>query len=354
MRYLTKILSVLTAVTFFSNLSFGMERLFYMLRITPHERSTPTLNIAERNYKVIDVIVIQSYQVNEKGEVTGAVDQRVMNFTKDKNIKLMPLVTNVDFDGAKVAKFLHDTAAQTKAIQALVSECQKHQYQGFQMDFENIAVSNRNNLTIFYQKLAAAMHQAGYQISFAIAPQLTANDATGSAFLAQRYRELSGAYDYKALGQIADFVTLMAYDEHWGDTTPGPVAAYPWVENIIRYAVQYIPPEKISLGIPVYSDFWFTGKPARENFVKPILSQLSYDEIETVMDKYNLQLAWDETTKVPYVLFNYETLNEYIFAENAASFAAKLQLIQKYNLRGFSVWRIGMEDRRIWNVLKNM
>jgi spore germination protein YaaH len=56
---------------------------------------------------------------------------------------------------------------------------------------------------------------------------------------------------------------------------------------------------------------------------------------------------------VPYTFFENGGLFEYIFFEDARSFRAKVDLIKKYKLRGFSAWVLGNEDPKVWEVLEN-
>jgi spore germination protein YaaH len=42
---------------------------------------------------------------------------------------------------------------------------------------------------------------------------------------------------------------------------------------------------------------------------------------------------------------------EWVFLENARSFAAKLALVREKRLRGFSAWVLGGEDPGIWDQL---
>ena len=44
-------------------------------------------------------------------------------------------------------------------------------------------------------------------------------------------------------------------------------------------------------------------------------------------------------------------VNEWVFLEDARSFAAKLALMREKRLRGFSAWVLGREDEEIWTVL---
>jgi spore germination protein YaaH len=43
---------------------------------------------------------------------------------------------------------------------------------------------------------------------------------------------------------------------------------------------------------------------------------------------------------------------EWLYLENARSFAAKLALMREKKLRGFSAWVLGPEDPEIWKALK--
>jgi spore germination protein YaaH len=62
-------------------------------------------------------------------------------------------------------------------------------------------------------------------------------------------------------------------------------------------------------------------------------------------------LAWDAAQQVPYASFQVGGVNEWVFLEDARSFAAKLALMREKRLRGFSAWVLGTEDPEIWDVL---
>ena len=58
-----------------------------------------------------------------------------------------------------------------------------------------------------------------------------------------------------------DLICLMTYDQNTRWTTPGPVAGWQWTLDNINYALQVVPKEKLSLGIPLYGYHWYTGAP---------------------------------------------------------------------------------------------
>ena len=68
---------------------------------------------------------------------------------------------------------------------------------------------------------ARALHEAGFTISAAIVHQT--DDLAGPTgyhrFLADSWR----TFDLAALGKVADFLSVMSYDQHTRRTPPGPV-----------------------------------------------------------------------------------------------------------------------------------
>ncbi len=333
--------------------AWGMENVAYMLR----GDATDTIMTYDKqladfkaNANAINIIIPQAYQIDGQGGLWGGVDPAMLADAKLHHVKVMPMVTDYDYDESNLQKLLKNPDAQKRAIQYLVDACKKNQYYGYQIDFEHIPFAQKDAFSQFYQSAAKALHENRCAISVAIIPR-TSDDPGDSFYLKSKFENWSGAYDYKVLGENSDFVTIMAYEQHGGITTPGPVAGAPWVDAIVKYALKYIPPQKISLGIAVNSSHWFTSKTGEG--IRSTANDVSYDEAMSLVNKYNAQLQWDNVQKVSHAVYNYNQLNEFVFVENKKSMAAKIALIDKYHLRGISIWRLGVEDPKIWSLLDN-
>src|SRR5947209_19139745 len=70
----------------------------------------------------------------------------------------------------------------------------------------------------------------------------------------------SDGYDLTMLGQAADQVVWMAYDQHTASGAPGPVGGLPWVRRTLDVAARAIPPEKLLLGVAGYGYAWSGGQ----------------------------------------------------------------------------------------------
>lgn len=339
-----------------SNISFAMTNAFYVMRGETNDNlddARVAFKQLEKNYQAIDILISQAYQVDAKGIVWGHPNLGAMSFAKQHHIRFMVLLTNVRFDKDKAHDLLKNDKAQKEAIRSLVSACQHNHYYGVQLDFENIFSEDKDALTKFYSDVTQALHKIGVIVSYALPPRLT-DEPYLSFFQKKVFENWQAAYDFQALGKTADFVTIMAYEQHGDGTTPGPVADIHWVEAAIQYALKYIPANKISLGIPVWSGYWFTdhgGDPKNPNKIFARHVELSYPNIDFLVKKYHVNLQWDDNNKVAYAIFNRNWLNEYFFIENAKSFSAKKALAEKYHLSGISVFAIGQEDPEIYKAL---
>ena len=324
--------------------SFGMENAFYILHTHAKLKSEvekQSFSSLSSHYKAINLLISQAYRIRKDGTVAGFVDADVIQFARDHNMKLMALVTNAGFDHEGAHLFLANHSAQKKAIQTILTHCEKNHFDGVQFDFEGVSWKDKSALTQFYISAYNSLHQRGLIVSFAVVP-LTNDGKQPSDFLQRKYEHWGGAYNLKVLGEHSDFITLMAYDQHTRGTTPGPTANGKWVEAVIRYALRFIPANKISLGVPTYSGYWYIRN--KENgHITVKLDDISYKQAQQLLEKFRVKLHWDNNSKINYAFFEHDWLNEYLFVENHQSFEAKLALANKYHLRGVSVFNLGNE-----------
>lgn len=335
--------------------SFAGENIFYVLRNGTPARIAAgqnALTSLRNHFNAIDILISQAYQVDENGLVWGYMDPDIVAFANQHAVKLMLLITNPEFNKQIAHQFLSNRTAQTRALQSILDACKKNHCYGVQFDFEMISFDDRDALTRFYQTAAQVLHKNGLVVSFAVAP-LVSESPQPSDFLKKIFINWEGAYDLKKLGEAGDFVSIMAYNQHGGTTTPGPTASIDWVEESIKTALNYIPAEKISLGVPDYSTYWFTGTDTGDSSGKITVSSvgIAYAKAKWLLDKYKANLQWDDIHKLHYAIFERNWLYEYMFIEDAQSFKAKQELVTKYKLRGLSVFDLGTEDAQIWSVL---
>ena len=117
------------------------------------------------------------------------------------------------------------------------------------------------------------------------------------------------------------------------------------MKEVTHYALQFIPANKLSLGIATTSLYWKTRRTHDKTTSNGI--SIRYQTMRNLLAKYHVTLHWDQQQQVPYTFYNNHQFNEFIFAENSRSFAVKLELAKKLKLNGFSLWRLGTEDPQV-------
>ena len=295
----------------------------------------------------ISIVSPQVFAIDSFGVIHGKIDPRVVQTAHDKGVKVMPLVMNPGFDQPTIHRILTLTSARRRAIASLVSLCRDNHFDGLQFDIENVHVRDKAAFTSFAEQSAAALHAVGCAISAAVVPRSSENPGPTSyhKWIFENWR---GAYDYKRLADTLDFISFMTYAQHTGGSTPGPVADYRWIEANLAYVLSLgVPPSKISLGIPSYSDWWY---PVWEKKGGPRMRgrDIPYSKVSEIISRFTLHPVWDDSAKSPYVFWSDSGVYDHMWIEDARAFMAKLELVRRYNLRGYSVWVLGTEDPALW------
>jgi len=229
----------------------------------------------------ISIIAPQTFYMDAQGFVQGEVPPAVLEIAREKRVAVMPLVVNRRFDQPLMHTVLDTPESRARAIRYLVYYAVRDGYLGFQFDYENIHHTYRDRFTAFFREAAREFRKHRLQLSIAVVGRQndTRNDNSPGG-----WDNWSGVYDYREIGKVADFVSIMAYAEHGATAAPGPVAGLPWVKRIAEYSASAMPARKISLGVPFYGMRWDTaadgkrrGRSARYRDV-PAASEQLWDE----------------------------------------------------------------------------
>ncbi len=287
----------------------------------------------------VDVFAPQTYSIDVKGTLQGKIKPELLTFASKHAIKVMPLVTNKMFSQTAVHTFLDDAVKQDTAINALVSEAKKHDFWGWQVDFEQMDASYRDRFSAFIKRADDVFVKNNLVLSVAVIAQTSSSP---SDYPKDLWQKVIGVYDYGALASDADFLSIMSYDD---PNSSGPVAGLPWVKQVLDFALQSVPKEKLSLGIPLYYWQWNTATGKRVGIG-------GNEGIQNVIQKYRPIKVYSNIQDAPYLTYKRKGSTYVIWYENGESLQKKIQLILDYGLHGFSAWSIGLEVPDIYKTLK--
>ena len=285
-----------------------------------------------------------SYQVRADGSMAPINDTAMLTEARNHRIAPLLVITNFaegNFSTEIVDTILESTAVQDTLIANMTQVMRTKGYYGVNIDFERISAENRELYNNFLRRVVAALHPLGYVVSTALAPK--PSDYTTGTW--------HGAHDYRAHGEIVDFVIIMTYEWGWSGGPPYAVAPIDLVEDVIRYAVSVIPSRKIMMGVPLYGYDWMLPFMPGGKWAK----RLSPQEALQLAAREGANIRFDAQTQSPtFKYFDENGVEHEVWFEDARSIRAKLLLVNKYDLRGVSYWLLGLEFPQNWIVLDSM
>jgi len=300
----------------------------------------------------LSIVSADVYAAEFDGTITGGDDFGAVAFCKAHGIEVYACVSNYnndpDVDGfdaelAHAAIVTHRDAM----IAGLVEIAQDEGYDGINIDFENLAFSrdiddDRAAFTAFIHELATQLHALGLKLAISV-PGKTQDSIDD---------DWSYPFDYAALGEDADLLQLMTYDEHGPWSEPGPVSGADWVEGCVAYAASLVDPAKLLIGLPAYGYDWnlTDSDPASWTYSATSFSWsgVAASGVAALLAKPGAVEHWDAASRSPYVTYTERGHRHEAWFENAASLRAKTALIAEYGLAGLSMWSLGQEDAAFW------
>lgn len=261
---------------------------------------------------------------------------------QDKDIWI---VINNQFDKDITSKMLNDYTLRTNTIKQIMSYLLENNISGLNLDFENMYLSDSDSYVQFVAELNYEMQKYNKILSVCVTV------AGGSD-------TWSKVYDRKRLSEVSNFLTLMAYDQHYASSQIiGPVAGYKWVDTHLESMVEYVPSKKIILGVPFYTRLWYERLSSDKVNSNNIKSRSLYmKSIDSVIEKNNPIKVWDEENKQYYYAYYSPADSSYIkfWYDDGEAIYEKSKLVNKYNLSGISAWALGYEKPDVWRKIEKI
>ncbi|MBP6869050.1 MAG: hypothetical protein KBC16_03000 [Candidatus Pacebacteria bacterium] len=174
-------------------------------------------------------------------------------FTSARKNHVLILPSVMMSDGAQIHAILSDSTQRAKHIDSIMSEVEKHDFDGIDIDYEGKKASTREYFSTFLKELKAEL---GDKILVCTIEARTPPESLYSTVPAT----LEYANDYPSINKYCDRVRIMTYDQQTADIKLNAEAAHPyapvsdtrWVRKVMEFTKKSIDADKLSLGIPTY------------------------------------------------------------------------------------------------------
>ncbi|MCM3130374.1 glycosyl hydrolase family 18 protein [Paenibacillus provencensis] len=276
-----------------------------------------------------------------KGSVESKADLEYVHRAKSLGMEVWGLLSN-SFDPDITAEALSTYDRRTAIIQKMMDYAAAYELDGINIDFENVYTEDGPMVTQFMRELRPYAKQNDLVLSIAVTPK--SNSEMWSLFL-----------DRRALGEIADYMMVMAYDEHWASSpTAGSVASLPWVTAAMNKIMleDEVPADKLLLGIPSYTRVWSIKESGVDS---GITSQaIGMDSAQDLIEQHKLTPTFSEDTGQNYVEFTEGEVRNQIWLEDKISLRARVDLAIELKLAGIATWNRSFANEGAWAVLNRI
>lgn len=289
----------------------------------------------------INVVSPSFLYLDSKGKLQdniGSAGEQYIKWAHNNNYKVWPMVQNAGDGMLNVtSQIMNDYNKRQELIEDIVDYCVKYNLDGINIDFENMKQEDKNMYSRFIIELTPRIKEIGLVVSV----DVTAPDGSAT---------WSMCFDRNVIGDVADYIVFMAYDEYGASSNKaGTTAGFDWVEISLKKFIETeaIDSDKIILAIPLYTRLWTVDSDGK--IVKQ--STVSMKNIDKVLPS-EVNKKWDDNLKQYYTEYNEGSYTKKMWIEDLTSLKEKISLIKTYNLGGVASWEKGMESDGFWNFLQ--
>ena len=286
-----------------------------------------------------------------EGNISSIADADYVNYAHTAGLEVWAVFR--DFHGGtnsydETYETLRYTSKRAKLEDQVVAAAVAAGVDGINLDFELISSKCGVHYVQLVRELSVKCHQNNLVFSV-------------DNYVPQSY---NSHYDLKEQGIVADYVVIMAYDEHTeGSYEAGSVASISYLQNGIEKTLEKVSADKVIAGIPFFTRLWFeTAKSPEElseeagteaaSYPNKVSSKaLGMEEAAQSVVNAGATAQWDEKTQQNYAKWSADGGTYRIWLEDAQSLEAKLKVIQENKLAGVAEWSLGREENSVWKLI---
>ena len=268
---------------------------------------------------------------DNKGGIENIASYDYVNKCHDMGLQVWALVNNFDNKEVSSSVVLSSASARDNLINNLIGAAVAYDIDGINVDFEYLQETDGDGFLEFIRELSIKCKNNDLVLSI--------DNYVPSSFHA--------FYDYAEQGKYADYVVIMAYDEHYsGSDDPGSVSSIGFVETAVSDMLTYVPADQIVLGLPFYYRLWMTNETGLTSSV------VHMDETDELLEKYGAVTNWLDDVGQSFAEFDKDGVHYQAWIEDTRSMELKLSVMKDNNLAGAAFWKLGLEPDSAWEVIR--
>lgn len=292
------------------------------------------------------------YLKDTNGNIGSLASSDYVNYCHQNGIEVWALVSNFGakdqgLENPNLTEVLTYTSRRENLINNLISAAIQYNLDGINVDFESVDPIVGDAYIQFIRELSLKCANNGIVLSVDnYAPT-----------------EYTAFYNRAEQAVFADYVILMAYDEHYsGSPEAGSVASIGFVSEGVANTLLEVPADQVIMGMPFYTRVWSEtpitdgAQEANDDSEEAAPFELkcysaSMGEAQKLVNANGAIPVWSEETGQYYVEYINGGATYKIWLEDAASLEEKLKILQANQLAGGAFWKLGLETSNVWDTI---
>lgn len=310
------------------------EKVFLVWHQVFEESGVSSLNSLLENAQGLNVLAPTWFSIqDEEGNLESRASHEYVEIAHSRGIQVWALVENINIEGVDPEELLNVTSHRTNLINGLMAQAEEYDLDGINVDLEELPAGAGEGYIQFIRELSVACRQRGLVLSV--------DNYVPSAWTEHYYRAEQGV--------VADYVVVMAYDEHYSGSDAGSTSSLEFVRQGVEDTLAEVPAEKLICALPFYTRLWtetggfLTSETVAMNDVDRVLAAHP-EATETWLPEQAQTYVYEETEGgVTYQMW----------VEDETSLQEKLDILSSYGLAGIGGWKLGMETDGVWALISS-
>lgn len=278
------------------------------------------------------------YLNDDNGGIMNLASYDYVTACHAQGIEVWALVSNLENPDVDVAKVLNTTSTRENLVNQLISAALRYDLDGINVDFEALSSEVGDGFIQFIRELSLKCANNDIVLSIDNYPP--------SAY--------TGLYYRTEQANFADYIILMAYDEHYNGSDEGSVASIGWVRQGVEDTLEEVPADQLVLGIPLYTRVWkLTPDESSETGYTVSSEAVSMSEVDTRMAANDADMVWMEDVGQYYTEYEHDGCTYKIWIEDQNSIEEKIKVFKENDLVGVAFWKIGFEKVTVWDTVSD-
>lgn len=298
--------------------------------------------------KGVNVISPTWFYLNDNsGNIASLCNSDYVTYCHQQGIEVWGLVSNLENSDVDSTSVLNLTSSRDNLVNNLVAEAIKYDLDGINVDFESLSAEAADGYLEFIRELSIKCENNDIVLSV-------------DNYVPASYNSF---YDCGEQAVFADYIVIMAYDEHYNGSDEGSVASIGFVRQGIEDTLKDVPAEQVILGVPFYTRVWeLTPVTASEDQSDQASDEaqsgytvssevVSMSEVDTRVATNAVTLQWLDDCGQYYAEYEHDGKTYKIWVEDQKSIGEKLDVMKNNHLAGASFWKLGYEKNTIWDTI---